>query len=400
MIWKYRPGIIGITGSVGKTSTKEALAKVLNGERLIRVSSKNFNNEIGLPLTILGPWESTKGFFFWPKALFSSFFKLILPKSFSKPYPEILILEYAADRPGDIKYLLKIAHPNISVITAIGDMPVHVEFYASPGDVAREKSRLIEYLPTAGFAILNNDDKTVITLKNRTRAHVMTFGFNPGSELRVTGYEVRKDKNQPLGISFKLEYGGSMVPVRLNNVFGKAQAYAVAAAVCVGIVFRMNLIKIAEKLKGYRPLFGRMVLKEGIKESLILDDAYNASPVSMRAALETLESLPAKRRIAVLGDMTELGKYTISAHKEIGEIVAGRVDTLVVIGSRAKFISEGAVAKGFNKKNVYEFDIAENALSSIQDLIRKGDLVLVKASRAIELEKVVEGIIKDQAVDD
>ena len=399
-IKKYRPGIIGVTGSVGKTSTKEALFKVLNDGRHVRATSKNFNNEIGLPLTVLSPREEIKGIFFWSKVIFSAFFKIILPKSFTSDYPEILILEYAADRPGDIKYLLEVARPNIGIITAISETPVHVEFYGGPEGVAREKSRLIEHLPATGFAILNHDDQIVMNLKDRTPGHVMSFGFSSGSELKISNYEIRKEKNKPLGISFKLEYGGSVVPIRLKNVFGKAHCYAAAAAACVGIVFRINLVTIVEKLKGYRPLSGRMVLKNGIKDSLILDDCYNASPISMHTALDTLKDLPAKRKIAVLGDMTELGKYTIPAHKEIGEIAAGCVNILFTVGGRAKFIAEGAIAKGFNKKNIHEFDTSEESLNNVQDLIQKEDLVLVKASHSMGFEKIVAGLTKDQLMDD
>src|SRR3989344_4286708 len=230
-IWtvkKYQPGVIGITGSVGKTSTKEAIHTVLRSIRRVRASSGNFNNEIGLPLTVLGDWNKISGELFWLKVIFAAILKLIFPVK----YPEILILEYAADRPGDIKYLLEIAKPQIGVITAIGDIPVHVEFYSGPDEVAREKSRLVEFLPSAGFAVLNFDDKRVLELKERTRAHVITFGFNKGAEIRITRFsagggpfserENSSEEERPVGISFKLEHLGHSVPVRLEGVFGKS----------------------------------------------------------------------------------------------------------------------------------------------------------------------------------
>src|SRR3989338_2518494 len=191
-IWRYRPGIVGVTGNVGKTSTKLAIAAVLSAERKVRWSRGNLNNELGLPLTILGNWgpdelhmvsrEQPAGsrrlgkIIFWTSVIAKSLHRLILPKR--ADYPEILVLEYGADRPGDIKYLLNLARPNVSVITAIGDLPVHVEFFNGPQELAREKARLIECLPSAGFAILNFDDPTVMALKDRTRGHGMTFGFN------------------------------------------------------------------------------------------------------------------------------------------------------------------------------------------------------------------------------
>ncbi|MBI3589263.1 MAG: UDP-N-acetylmuramoyl-tripeptide--D-alanyl-D-alanine ligase [Candidatus Liptonbacteria bacterium] len=389
-LWRYRPGIIGVTGSVGKTSTKMAIAAVLKGDRLIRFAQGNFNNEIGLPLTILGDYSEVKGIFFWMSVIFRSLWQILGPKN--THYPELLILEYAADKPGDIKYLLSIARPNVSIITAIGDIPVHVEFYNEAEEVAREKGRLIEFLPTAGFAILNKDDEAVLNLKDRTRAHLMTFGFNRGSDLRITNFETRIFEGVPTGLSFKLEYGGSTVPVKIDHAIGKAQGYAAAAAAAVGIAFGFNLIKVSDRLKNYQPPRGRMNLVRGIKSSLILDDSYNASPMSMHAALDTLRDLPAKRKIAVLGDMTEIGSYTIGAHETLGRLAADVVDILVTVGPRGKIIAESAQKTGLNKKNIQVFEDVDEAKKPIRELIRKGDLVLVKASHIIQLNEIVEEI--------
>jgi len=291
-----------------------------------------------------------------------------------------------------LKLLLNIARPNISVITAVGDIPVHVEFFSGPEEVAREKARIIEYLPVASFAILNFDDETVMDLKDRTRAHIMTFGFGRGSEIQITRFENHSEEGKPVGVSFKLEYGGSFVPARLDGVFGKAQAYAAAAAAAVGLVFGLNLIKISEALKNYKPAPSRMGLLPGIKYTNIIDDSYNASPLSMHAALDTLKGLPGKRKIAVLGDMLEIGKYAIEAHERVGRLAAGFLDILVTVGPRAKFIAEAAKEAGMRKRNIYSFETADNAAKPVQDLLKKGDLVLTKGSHAMELNKVVEEI--------
>ena len=195
-IAKYRPGIIGITGSVGKTSTKLAIAEVLRSERSIRASSGNFNNEIVLPLTVLGSWTKISGVLFWPKVIVASLWRLI----FSSDYPEILILEYGVDRPGDMKYLLSIARPNISVLTAIGEIPVHVEFFSDPEDVAREKGRLVECLPGEGFAVLNVDDAEVMEMKERTRAHIMTFGFSRDARVRISDFKNLSEGERTIGL--------------------------------------------------------------------------------------------------------------------------------------------------------------------------------------------------------
>lgn len=388
MLNKYRPGIVGITGSVGKTSTKEAIYAVLRNVRRVRASSGNFNNELGLPLTILGDWQKIKGPFFWTRVIFSSIRQLI----FGGFYPEILILEYAAAKPGDIKYLLEIAKPDIGIVTAIGDIPVHVEFYGGSDAVAREKSRLVEVLPAHGFAVLNFDDSTVLDMKERTRAHVMTFGFGENAEIRITNFENHHEDERLSGIAFKLEYGGSFVPVRLDNCFGKAQAYAAAAATCAGLIFGLNLVRISESLLYYQAPPRRMKLLNGIKETFIIDDSYNASPLSMHGAIDTIKDLKAVRKIGVLGDMLEIGKYTIEAHEEIGRLSAKVFDILITIGPRAKFIADLAIKTGMSKKNVFSFNTADEAKIKIQELIKKGDLILVKASRAMQLDKVVEEI--------
>ena len=290
-IQKYDPGIIAVTGTVGKTSAKEAIFSVLKSHRSIRANRENFNNEIGLPLTILGGYKEIKGRLFWPKVILLSLVRLV----FRMRYPELLILEYAADKPGDIRYLLDIAKPQISVITAIGDIPVHVEFYSGPEAVVREKSKIVEVLPATGFAILNYDDGSVLPMKDRTRAHIMTYGFNKDAHVVISNFEVKMDGKNPAGIFFKLNYGGSFVPVRLDGCFGKVQAYAAAAAASAGLVFGMNLVKISEALLDYKVMPGRGRIIPGIKQTYILDDSYNASPPCMQTASEAARAIAAAR---------------------------------------------------------------------------------------------------------
>ncbi len=405
-IWRFRPGIVGITGSVGKTSTKLAIKAVLEKGRKVRASGGNLNNDLGISLAILGDWSEeelklvsrdtaphtarVKKLFFWFKVVFLSAFRLFGSR---RDYPEILVLEYGADRPGDLRDLLDIVKPNISVITAVGDIPVHVEFFAGPEELAREKARLIEHLPVAGFAILNYDDETVMDLKEKTRAHVMSFGFAKGAELQITSFENRSEKGRPVGISFKLEYERGFVPMRMDGVFGKAQAYAAAAAAAVGLIFGMNLVKASEALRAnYKPAKSRAELIPGIKYTYVIDDSYNASPYSTHAALDTLRGLPGERKIAVLGDMLEIGKYAVEAHERVGRMAGKIADILITVGPRAKFIAESAKEVGMRKKNIYSFDVAEDAAVELKKIMRKGDLVLVKGSHAMQLDKVIEEV--------
>ncbi|MBI4094850.1 MAG: hypothetical protein HY435_01500 [Candidatus Liptonbacteria bacterium] len=405
VIARYRPGIIGITGSVGKTSAKYAVHAVLSGERRVRISRGNLNSELGIALTVLGEWRErdwklvtreekkkrmVRKAIFWKKVLVLSALRLLFPKSQS--YPEILILEYGVDRPGDMKALLEIAEPNIGIVTAIGEVPVHIEFFHDHEELVREKSRLIEHLPAAGFAILNADDPTVMDLANRTRAHLAAFGFGKGAEVQIARFGYRNDGAKPRGISFTLRHGREREEVAIDGAFGKPQAYSAAAAAAVGLIFGIPLSKAASALRGYRPPSGRMNILPGVKGTMILDDSYNASPLSMHAALDTLRDLPGKRKIAVLGDMLEIGKYAMEAHERVGRLAANVVDMLITVGPRAKFIADAAVTHGFSKKKVLSFDIADDARIPTQDTIKEGDLILIKGSRAMELEKVVEEI--------
>ena len=410
-IKKYQPGVIIVTGSVGKTSVKEAVYTVLRNFRKVRPSNRSFNDEFGIPVTILGNWsdeelklvsrEFPKGanfikkLFFWFKVIIAGFFNLIFTKkSF---YPELLILEYAADRPGDLDYLLEIAKPQISIVTAVGELPAHIEFYSGPDAVAREKVKVIEALSLTGFGILNFDDEAVLDMKEKTRAHVMTFGFGEGADIRINNLEnqcedLPNGTIKPIGLSFNLEHTGNFASIRLDGVFGKAQAYAVAAAACVGIVFGINLARVAEEIQYYEAPKRRLKLLPGIKGSFILDDSYNASPLSMHAAIETMRDLRAKRKVAVLGDMLELGQYAMDAHEQIGRLTRKVFDILVTIGPRGKLIADGALRAGFDKNRVFSFDSSDEARLEVQRIIQKGDLVLVKASRAMQLDKIVEEI--------
>jgi UDP-N-acetylmuramoyl-tripeptide--D-alanyl-D-alanine ligase len=404
-ILRYRPAIVGVTGSVGKTSAKIAIAAVLSETYRVRAPHANFNSEIGLPLTILGDWRESdlklfsreygpgenrfRKAWFLLKVIFVSAYRLV----FLAPYPEVLVLEYGIDHPGDMRRLVRIARPNVAVVTAIGETPAHVEFFKGPDEVAHEKARLIGCLPVSGAAILNADDAVVMGLALRTRAEVQTFGFDVDAAVVIENFEYEIEGGVPQGIAFKLRHGSVAVPVRLEGALGRSQAYAAAAAASIGLIFGLNLASMCGSLeRSYRPAPHRMQLLPGIKASLLIDDSYNASPLSMRAALEALKSLPAKRRIAVLGDMLEIGEYAMEAHEKIGQLAAGIADALFLIGPRARFIAKGAQKKGFAKKDIYLFDTAEEACETLQNFVKKDDLVLIKASHDIGLEIVVASL--------
>ncbi len=382
-ILKHRPFVVGITGSVGKTSTKLAVLPVL-GEFHARAPGGNLNNEFGLPLAILGDYKLTGGIFFWAGAILKGFMELFTRSH----YPGTLILEYGADRPGDLDYLLDIARPDIAVVTAIGSMPVHIEFYNGPEEVAKEKSKLVSAVREDGWVVLNFDDPIVLSMRDLTKAKIKTFGFGEGADVRIAAFENRSEFGKPIGVSFKLESGGSFVPVKIEGVFGKSQAYAAAAAAAVGLSKGMNLVKISEMLALYRGEKGRTRLIDGIRGSYIIDDTYNASPASVLSALEILRTVAAPRKVAVLGDMAELGKYTIETHEGVGRIAAETVDLLITVGERAKFIAEAARG-GLRKANIFSFGSSIEAAPEVQKLLKPKDVVLVKGSQSMRMERIV-----------
>ncbi len=391
-IRRYQPVVIGVTGSVGKTSTREAIACVLAKKYRTRQPEKNFNNEIGLPLTILGIPHSGKNIFKWLWWLKVAFWRAYMWRA---KYPEVLILEYGIDHPGDMDVLLGIARPKIGVVTAIGMMPVHVEFFAAPAAVAEEKAKLISTLPVDGTAILNADDEIVSMMREKTKAHVMLFGKNSNANVRVGEYTIDlmnegERRGMPQGISFQLTAAGVATPVHVRGVFGEPQMYAVAAAITVGLAMGISLEESVSAIRSYIPPAGRMRLLEGIQNTLILDDTYNAAPEAMRAALATLAALPARRKIAILGDMLELGEFAEEAHRAIGRLAGAFVDVLIAVGSCSKIIADEARTAG---KEVYVFSDAASAVHEILSYIRPGDLILVKGSQGMRMERIVEKLL-------
>lgn len=395
---KYQPLVIGITGSVGKTSTKEAIFAVLASKMSVRKSPGNYNTEFGVPATILGIRAPGASLPRWIGAITRALRMLLLRDA---TYPKVLVLEMAADRPGDIEFLVRIAPPKIGVLTAIG--PAHLERFGTIERVAAEKGKLLAALPAEGTAILNADDERVMATAAKTKARMVTFGFSDEAAVRAADISTTLIHNEDgqigAGMTAKVAADGAVVPMRLDGVLGASHVYAALAATSVGVAFGMNLVEIAEALRAYTPPPGRMRVISGIKYTIILDDTYNASPLSMRAALETLRSLPIveeTRRIAVLGDMLELGAETERAHEEVGRHVAELgIDLLVAVGERARAIHEAASKAGISADRVFHFGSAEEAGRFVQERLRRGDIVLAKGSRAMRMERVVKELMAE-----
>jgi len=387
---KYKPKIVAITGSVGKTSAKDAIYEVLSTSFLVRKSKKSYNSEIGIPLTILGKDTGWNSVWAWITIIFEGIALLL----FKNHYPKWLILEVGADRPGDIKKVSKWLKPDVVVVTRFGDVPVHVEFFNSPEDVVKEKSYLVSALKKNGVLIINNDDKKTLSMKNKFDGMVMTYGFEKGSAFFASKDNIVYKKEVPSGVSFKIDYKGKSMPVTISGVLGRQHIYSALAGFSVGAYLDINMVKMAQATEAHVGAPGRMKIIKGIKNTCIIDDTYNASPVAMEAALETLRDVKtAGKKIAVLGEMLELGEYTNEEHKKIGKIAGEVCDLVLAVGIRSRGLIDGALIGGLNEKNIIEFKDSRKAGKYLEHVLKDRDVVLVKGSQGIRMERTVAEIM-------
>jgi UDP-N-acetylmuramoyl-tripeptide--D-alanyl-D-alanine ligase len=398
---KYHPTIIAVTGSVGKTSTKDAIYAVLTAmDNHVRKSDKSFNSKIGLPLTILGVSNAWKNPLGWLSNIICGL-ELIFFKS---DYPKIIILEVGADHPGDIENKVKWLKPDIAVITKIGDVPVHVEFFKSPAEVLKEKIFLAKGVKAGGIIVLYADDGKLAGLKFEGRK-IMTYGIVESAGVRgslpIVLYKEENGFKKPIGLTFKLDHGGNSVPIMLPGIIGKSHIYPILAAAAVGLVQGVTLAQIIKSIGDYKPPCGRMNIIDGRNDSTIIDDSYNSSPTALAAALLTLVEIEGvKRKIAVLGDMMELGSYSAEEHKKAGALVAEyldvvRGDLLITVGQRAKGIKEGAMVAGMSESSIISFDDSFEAAEKVKVMIKAGDVILVKGSQSPRMERVTKALMAD-----
>jgi UDP-N-acetylmuramoyl-tripeptide--D-alanyl-D-alanine ligase len=393
---KYRPLIIGVTGSVGKTSAKEAIFAVLKNKVAVAMSRKNYNNEIGLPLTIIGVESAGRSLIGWLK-IFGRAASLILFED--KKYPRVLILEMGVDRPGDMAYLASIAPPNIGVVTAISYS--HLEYFGSVVNIKKEKQVLIERLDNKGLAVINYDNLPTREMAEVSKAKVLTYGLKAGADLQAQDivYNFSKGNYELSGLNFKLNYQGSIVPVFMDNVMSETVLYAVLAAAAVGLQFKMNLVEIAAALKDFSLPLGRMNVLPGIKHTFIIDDTYNSSPEAALSALDILSRIKtdgAASKYAVVGDMLEIGHYTVEGHRLVGEkVVAGGIDYLVTVGEKSRDTDRAAEEAGLDKNNIFHFNNSLEAGVFLQERLKAGDIVLVKGSQGMRMEKTVKEIMAE-----
>jgi len=349
---------VGITGSVGKTSTKEMIAAVLSRKFNVLKNCGNYNNEIGVPLTVfqLGPEH------------------------------DILVQEMAMRLPGEIAELAEIVRPDIGVITNIGIS--HIERLGSRDAIAAAKAELLDALPMEGIAVLNADEPYFEFLSGKVSCNVTSYGLTNGD---VRAENIQLDADGRPRFTVVVGEAGGRFDVALP-VIGMHNVSNALAAVAVGLCFGISTEEIAAALGAVESTDKRANIIESKGKYKIIDDSYNASPDSMIGALKTLAVMDGVRKLAILGDMKELGDYAESAHKEVGKAAAkSGLYMIVTVGELALNIAEGAKSAGFQGE-IRNYYTTEEAATAVKDFVQPGDIVLVKASRAMATEKIVEAL--------
>ncbi len=395
---KYKPKIVAITGSVGKTTTKEMIGKLLSEYYTVRKNEKNYNNEVGVPLTIIGANSGENSIIRWIPVFLKWLGIFLLPTN----YPEILVLEMGADRPRDIRYLCEFVPIDVGVITNVGIS--HLEFFKDKQALAKEKGALLKSIQSGGLAVFNRDDKEVRKIGESLDVDTISYGFDEKADLKATdmlfGYQPlqtsRGEKIQLVqGIMFKLNYKGKIVPIKLAKSLGYPQIYAALAAFSVGEFFKINAVEAGMALEKFYPPKGRMILLRGIKNTAIIDDTYNSAPASVEAVLETLKNVEAKRKVMVMGDMLELGAEEEDAHRDVGRWAAElKVDYFITVGKRMELAFE-AYQKAAPDGAPAHFENPSEAGFYVQNILEEGDVVLVKGSQGMRMEKIVEEIMAE-----
>jgi len=349
--------VVGITGSLGKTTTKEVVASVLGVRRHVLKTEGNLNSEIGLPLTVLNGLE---------------------------PEHDTAVLEMAMYQVGDIRHLARLARPRVGVVTAV--LPVHLERLGTIERIQQAKQELVEELPSSGVAVLNGDDPRVASMASATSARVVRYGVGDDADVRAEQIESHGLR----GVEFDLLNDGQRCHVHLP-LLGAHSVHAALAAAAVATEEGLTLSETAEALQLLSPAL-RLLIVDGVNGSRVVDDSYNASPESVLAALNLLKELPGGRKIAVLGDMLELGSEEVAGHARVGIRAASVVDLLVVYGPRSKVTAEEALTAGLRDDQVVTAESLGEIVDLLRDQLQAGDDVLVKGSLAMGMAEVVRGI--------
>jgi UDP-N-acetylmuramoyl-tripeptide--D-alanyl-D-alanine ligase len=394
---RYKPQVVAITGSVGKTGTKDAIYTVLRGSYRVRKSEKSFNSEIGVPLTILGLPNAWASFWGWVENIVDGLMLVVTRQD----YPAWLVLEVGADHPGDIARLRRWLGPQTVVLTRFPEVPVHVEHFGSREAVIEEKRELRRALVDTGTLIVNADDELVRDEPIGPAQRKLSYGFAKDASVRGSRAIVRYDKGVPVGVSCSVSFLNEKAELRIDGTLGTHQLYALLAATTVGVSEGMTLARATEACSDHTAPPGRMRLLLGIENSVLIDDSYNSSPVAALAALETQKSVKCKgKRVCILGDMMELGEFSVNEHRKLGEHVASVCDVFITVGVRMQEAAEAAKQAGMAALSVHTAQDSAEAGKMAREVIGTGDVVLVKGSQSTRMERVVKALLRNHEDED
>jgi len=346
--------VIAVTGSNGKTTTKELISHILTKKLRGQRSAKSFNNHIGVPLTLLS----------------------------ADVQDEFLVVEVGTNHPGEIDYLGNIVRPDIAVITNVGES--HLEGFGTIERVASEKASIAKHVRSGGAIVVNGDREMLIRLISQPQAMMIRFGTSKDCDMRMTNLTI-----QGQGLEFQIN-GKFKIAL---PVLGSHNAMNCLAAVVVARRMGFEIPEIGEILKNFKLPSMRLELMT-LGDYQVLNDAYNANPMSMRSALEVLEQFPTKaRRVFCCGQMMELGDQSEQFHRELGKkIGSSTVDVVIFVGGFAAQMAEEAVGAGMGAERIFSFPTSQEAAQEIGTILRKGDLVLVKGSRSMKMERIIESM--------
>jgi alanine racemase len=368
---KHQPEVIAVTGSTGKTDVSRAIAAVLSTRYNVFSNPPGLSNTFGLPLSLEGLTREH----------------------------DVAVFEMAAHAFGDISAMTALVQPHTGVVTTVG--PAHLAYFNTLEQIAGEKGQLIAGLPSQGRAVLNYDDHRVQAMQRDTDAEVITYGLSPDAD--VVASDLRPG---PTGLDLVIHLpGGSGLGIPgypaksevRSHLLGRHQAYTILAAIAVGMSYKIPWTDILDALERLRPGPGRLRVLKGIGDATLLDGTVGANPASTLQALAALCDYPAQRRIAVLGDMAQLGSYAVEGHREVGEAAAGSVDLLVTKGERAAWVAEKAEEAGLARDQIIITHTAQDAVRKLKPRLTSGDVVLIKGDVETHMEHVVEQLLRNSA---
>ncbi len=392
---KYKPKVIAISGSVGKTLTKEAIYLLMSKRFHVRKTEKSFTTELGIPLAIIGCRNVSNSIFQWAENLITGLGLIV----FKSNYPEWLILEVDTDKPGDLRSLYQYLPVDILVMTAVGEVPSHIEAFYEMANFLYEKKHIVESLNRDGLIIYNADDLMATRIVERGYVRKVPVGNTEDCLVKCSEWKIMygsgKNQTVPTGMSFGITYDSQEYPFKIFQTIGVQNEYACALAFAVGIELGLSPKDVVGSLSKFTSLPGRMNIIAGKNDSILIDDSYNAAPIGMQDAILSFTSIASSgKKIAVIGDMLELGRYSAEEHKKIAPLLNYSVSYVLTVGIRARRVAQELLSLGFDESHVMSFDDSEEAGIELSKLLEPGDVVLVKGSQAMRMERVVEIVMR------